>query len=293
MSIDFERIKREHPCSQVVSRYVTIQKKHGKYWGLCPFHEDTNATNFGVFMGKDGYERFYCFACHEGGDVVDFVAAIERCTKAEAAERIEGKALPDVGRYTPKPLPKSQASVWTPIIPVPLDAAPYKPELTYIPDSGKLKNWDSIMERLDPYHDAEGRLICWVIRIRKPDGGKACPTVTYCSGPKGERKWCAKRMDPPYPLMGLDSLAMYPNRYVLLVEGERCKIEHDENCPQSKFGGPLYLGVTWLGGAAAVDKVDWSPLYGRKFDMFPDDDEPGRRAMKRIYDILIEKAGTG
>jgi hypothetical protein len=296
MSIDFERVKREYPCSTVVSRYVTIEKKHGRFWGLCPFHDDHKPTNFGVFMGNDGYERWYCFACHEGGDVIDFVAAIERCTKAEAVERITGDNMPRVGEFTPKPLAKSEASAWQPIIPVPLDAPPYKPELTYVPDSGKLKDW-SRYERLDAYRDADGALICWVIRLRLSDGEKACPTVTFCEGPGGERKWAAKRMDPPYPLMGLDDLAAYRGRWVLIHEGERCKVEHDENCPEAENGGPKMLAVTWLGGAATVDKVDWSPLYGRCWYTSPDDDEPGRRAMKRVHEILtenaVEKAGTG
>jgi hypothetical protein len=296
MTADFKRIQRDHRCNQVVSRYVTITKMAGKFWGHCPFHEDTTPTNFRVYAA-DGVEWFYCAGCHEGGDCIDFVAAIERCTKAQAAERIVDDFLPAVGEFTPNPVSAAEASAWRPIIPVPVDAPPYKPELTYIPELGRLKNWSSAMSRLDPYHDAEGRLICWVISIRLAGNMEAAPTITYCAGPKGERKWAAKRMDPPWPLMGLDDLARYPKRHVLIHPNERSKVAHDENSPPSEFGGPAMIGVTWLGGPTAVKRVDWSPLAPRigagKINFFPQDNEDGRRAMKQVYEMLIEKAGTG
>lgn len=294
MPLDFDRVREQYSCAEIVSRYVVIEKKRGgnQLWGLCPFHDDTRATNFNVYRGKDGTERFRCFACHEGGDVIDFVAAIERCTKPEAVEIIVGNSMPNVGEYTPKKLPPNETSAWEPIIPVPDDAPPYKPELTFNPTNGKLRNYRSVMERMDPYRDANGKLMFWVVKLRFPDGGKACPQVTYCVGPGGERKWCAKRMDPPYPLMGLDDLAQYPLRHVIIVEGEKCKTEHDENCPPSPNGGPLFVCVTWLGGTDCVEKVDWTPLIGRKNSYYADDDEPGRRAMNKIFDI-VEKDGTG
>jgi len=287
-------VREQYPCSQVVSRYVIIEKKRGgpQLWGLCPFHDDTKATNFNVYMGKDGIERFRCFACHEGGDVIDFVAAIERCTKPEAVEIIIGNSMPDVGEYKPKPLPPNQISAWKPIIPVPDDAPPYKPELTFNPNNGKLRNYKSIMERMDPYRDSDGRLMFWVVKLRFHDGGKACPQVTFCTGPKAEKKWCAKRMDAPYPLMGLDDLAKYPTRHVIVVEGEKCKAMHDEHCPKSPLGGPLFVAVTWLGGTDCVEKVDWSPLVERKITYYSDTDEVGRKAMKDIFN-KIEKDGTG
>ena len=294
MSIEFDEVRKQYPCSQVVSRYVVIEKRRGgpQLWGLCPFHDDTRATNFNVYMGKDGIERFRCFACHEGGDVIDFVSAIEHCTKPEAVKLITGDAMPNVGEYKPKPLPPNQTSAWEPIMPVPDDAPPYKPEITFVPHNGKLKNYLSIMERMDVYRDENGKVLFWVVKLRFKDGGKACPQVTYCAGPKGERKWCAKRMEAPYPLMGLDDLATYPARQVIIVEGEKCKTMHDEYCPEYPSGGPMFLAITWLGGCDCIDKVDWSPLAGRKVNYYEDDDDPGRIAMKEIH-TLIEKSGTG
>lgn len=296
MSLEFEDVRRQYSCAEIVSRYVVIQKRGSgnQLWGICPFHDDKRPTNFNVYRAKDDIERFRCFACHEGGDVIDFVSLIERCTKPEAVKIIVGNAMPNVGEYKPKKLPPNQTSAWKPIIPVPDDAPTYKPELTFVPDSGRAKNYKPILERMDPYRDAEGKLMFWVVKLRFPDGGKACPQVCYCAGPKGERKWCAKRMEPPYPLMGLDDLAAYPTRHVMIVEGEKCKTSHDENCPENASGGPAFISVSWLGGSDCVEKVDWSPLVGRKNNYYSDNDTPGRQAMDRIFEIVeIEKSGTG
>ena len=293
MSIDFDRIRAQFKCSDIVARYCPdMFKKGSQYWAICPFHDDHRATNFNVYLGKDGIERWRCFACQDGGDVIDFVSAIECCTKAEAVERISGERLPAVGDFKPKPIQPDKSSAWTPIVPVPDDAPPYKPELTYNPRASKLRNYVPIMERMDAYRGSDGKLLFWVVRLRFKDGEKACPVVSYCVGPGGEKKWCARRMESPYPLMGLDDLALYPGRHVMIVSGEKCKADHDVNCTEHKDGGPMFVGITWLGGDDAVEKADWSPLAGRKFQTYADDDESGRRAMKKIHG-LIEKSGTG
>lgn len=286
MTIDFDRVRHEYTCVSVIGRYLTdLNKKGPRYWALCPFHDDTHADNFNIYVAKDSIERWRCFACGEAGDVVDFVARIEQCTKPEAVERITGQSLPAVGDFKRPKLKKNATPSWVPIVPVPDDAPEYQPELTFNPNSNKLVNYAHFMTRLDPYLDAEGKLMFYVIRRDFPDGEKVTPCISYCKGPKGEMKWCARRIDPPFPLMGLDSLAKYPNKYVTLVSGEKCKMESD-------IHSPALVNVTWLGGDNAVDKTDWTPLIGRHVTYFGDWDESGRRAAKVAFNT-IEKNGTG
>jgi len=47
--------------------------------------------------------------------------------------------------------------------------------------------------------------------------------------------------------------------------------------------------VTWPGGSGAVEFVDWSPLEGRRVVLWPDADEPGRKCMARIAEILTSR----
>lgn len=65
-------------------------KQAAEYYGLkvsrngmtcCPFHEDRHQS-----MKVD--ERYYCFGCHETGDVIDFTAKLFGLTPYEAAKKL-------------------------------------------------------------------------------------------------------------------------------------------------------------------------------------------------------------
>lgn len=284
---DLIRLKELNPLPNVAARYIPgLTKRGNKYWGLCPFHDDHRATNFNIYCGRDGEWRFRCFACQEHGDVFDFVAAYEGCTIADAIEMLKRESLPDVGTVTPKQLPPSESELWTPIIPVPDDAPVYDPKKTYNPNRGRMVNYGYCLDRLDPYFDADENLLCWVARMVYEDGQKICPTITYCKGPNGKKQWVAKRMDPPYPLQGLDALAQHPSKHVILVSGEKVKSAIDGFIPDK------FVVVSWLGGDDAVKNVDFTPLQGRKVTYWEDADHSGRRAMNYAYK-QIEKNGTG
>ena len=61
----------------------------------------------------------------------------------------------------------------------------------------------------------------------------------------------------------------------MLVEGEKTADIAEELFPQ-------HVLVTWPGGANSVDGVDWHPLQGRDVTIWPDADEPGKRAAEEI-----------
>ncbi len=59
----------------IVKRYVPSLKKKGKnYIGLCPFHKE-KTPSFSVSPDK---QIFYCFGCHTGGNVFNFISRMER-----------------------------------------------------------------------------------------------------------------------------------------------------------------------------------------------------------------------
>lgn len=78
----FTFIKSRISITEVVQEYVTL-KKMGLYLkGRCPFHHERT----GSFTVSPHREIFYCFGCHKGGDVVNFIAAVEHCTPLEAVK---------------------------------------------------------------------------------------------------------------------------------------------------------------------------------------------------------------
>ena len=88
-----ERVTERTDIYSVVSRYVPLTQKSGRYWGRCPFHNEKTAS-FSVSADKG---LFYCFGCGAGGNVFKFLSLIENITYFEAvklqAERL-GIELP-------------------------------------------------------------------------------------------------------------------------------------------------------------------------------------------------------
>ena len=67
------QVRERSDIHSVVSRYVALNQRGGKYWGLCPFHNE-KTPSFSVDAGKG---LFYCFGCHTGGNVFKFLSLIE------------------------------------------------------------------------------------------------------------------------------------------------------------------------------------------------------------------------
>ena len=67
---------------QVVSRYVQLNPKGGRYWGLCPFHGEKTPS----FSVNPQRQMYYCFGCHAGGSAITFVMEMEHLDFMEAVK---------------------------------------------------------------------------------------------------------------------------------------------------------------------------------------------------------------
>ncbi len=78
----------------VIGSYVSLNKRGRLYTALCPFHNE-KTPSFTVYPDTN---NFYCFGCHEGGDVISFIMKYENLEFIEAvrllAERA-GMTMPD------------------------------------------------------------------------------------------------------------------------------------------------------------------------------------------------------
>ena len=80
---DFVSAVRERSdIYEVVSRYVPLTMKNGRFWACCPFHDEKTAS-FSITPEKGMY---YCFGCHEGGNVFNFISKMEHITYFEAVK---------------------------------------------------------------------------------------------------------------------------------------------------------------------------------------------------------------
>ena len=76
----------------VVSSYVALSRKGGNYFGLCPFHNEKTGS-FSVAPDKQIY---YCFGCHHGGGVIQFVMEIENLDFPNAVRFLAKRANMEV-----------------------------------------------------------------------------------------------------------------------------------------------------------------------------------------------------
>jgi DNA primase len=83
-----ERVKQQADIVRVIGEYVRLKKTGKDFSGLCPFHQE-KTPSFAVSPTK---QMYYCFGCHEGGDVFKFVMAMDRCEFPEAVRTVAEKS---------------------------------------------------------------------------------------------------------------------------------------------------------------------------------------------------------
>jgi len=91
-----QQVRDHSDVVELVGRTVTLKRAGRNYKGLCPFH-DEKTPSFNVNPDRQSY---YCFGCHEGGDVFSFLMKIEGLSFGEAvraAARDCGIAVPETG----------------------------------------------------------------------------------------------------------------------------------------------------------------------------------------------------
>lgn len=74
--------------ASLASEYVSLSPKGGRLWGCCPFHTE-KTPSFSVIPDKQFY---YCFGCHKGGGVINFMMEIENLPYVDAVKRLAERA---------------------------------------------------------------------------------------------------------------------------------------------------------------------------------------------------------
>ena len=83
-----ETVKQQAGIVRIIGDYIKLKKAGAQnYSGLCPFHGE-KTPSFNVHATKQFY---YCFGCHETGDVFKFIQKIENITFPEAVRVVAQK----------------------------------------------------------------------------------------------------------------------------------------------------------------------------------------------------------
>lgn len=85
--VDFAAIKQSVPLAPLLRWYQVRLRRSGRdqYRGGCPIHRGEGHDAFHANLTKN---VFHCFSCGARGTVLDFVAAMDRCSLREAALKL-------------------------------------------------------------------------------------------------------------------------------------------------------------------------------------------------------------
>lgn len=195
---NIDQIKSSVRIEDVAGGYVNLLRCGKLFKGLCPFHDDHHPS----LIVDPQKQTFACYACGEHGDVIAFVQKMERCSFAEATERLDtkgnithplsplerGKVTPNAtkadtennGRFFHSLLPYACGD--SELTPVYLDF-----EVGVSPGMVP-KEWYAMRGRvIFPIRDEEGGLIGFAAR-KQPDGDPDEPKYRNTSVEEGYRK---------------------------------------------------------------------------------------------------------
>ena len=77
-----------NPIEEVVGQYVELKRKGGRLFGLCPFHGEKTPS----FSVSPEAQLYYCFGCHKGGGVINFIMETEGLNYPDAVRFLANRA---------------------------------------------------------------------------------------------------------------------------------------------------------------------------------------------------------
>lgn len=272
MPIDVDALRRDHPPSAVVGRYIKLEADGHEFKACCPFHKEKTPS----FYVIDDKQLIHCFGCGFSGDVIDFTMRYEDVGFKDACERLGAQPGEMRAVQTERVAPESSLE-------------PVQAEDEDLPRKGeKVTLWNP--KRLSwptwrpsmvfPYRDDIGRVIGAVLRVEMDGGHKITPQirlsqfkvpVTDKDGvihDAGTVTWALWSFDRPRPLYGLENLG---------ADGEVMVLEGEKKADLARKLG--FEAVAWPGGANGHPHVDWTPLKGRALLLWGDADQEGEHAM--------------
>ncbi len=95
-----EQVRNANDITEVIGEYVQLERRGRNFLGLCPFHAE-KTPSFNVNPEK---QLYYCFGCHAGGTVFNFVMETQKISFPEAVRALAMRAnipLPETAAKSP------------------------------------------------------------------------------------------------------------------------------------------------------------------------------------------------
>ena len=261
--------------SQIISRDLKIHQKGGsRYEALCPWHSDTKPS----LQIHDNKNLFKCFVCGKGGrGAVSYIMQTRNLSYQQSLQLLKTD-------YNSIDFEEEITS---------------EEEIKYCLPTDRFKK-PSFQHYIygDPtniyeYRNLEGRLLGYTCRYNIEDGGKIVLPYNYIIiGDNPE--WIFKGFKTPSLPYKAELINQHPKAIICIVEGEKAADYGLKNCKNTIF-------LSWVGGANAINNIDWSCLKDRHVILIPDHDKeakdnngnlkpiylrPGNKAMLDIASLI-------
>ncbi len=272
--IDFQDIAMSASLPDLATKAGIFLKQNGReYQGLCIFHQE-KTPSFQIYPSRKGGWNFICFGCGQKGNAIDFCMEAYGVSAKEAANIIAGdEAAAKISAHPLNP-PKNcydNLQIGRP----PDDAYRFKIGIKSCKVFNAKRNkfvqyTPKLVHNITDKHDS---LLGHVLRI-EIENKKLTPSIFWALDKNtGQEFWANMPYPGQRPLYGLGKLYQYPERQVILCEGEKTRDAAD------RLLGDKLVAVSWLGGTNATHKAYWQSLTGRSIILFPDLDDVGKLAM--------------
>jgi len=253
--IDFDKINSDLLGNYlaVLQEWLPNGKKIGPNWCVGSLAGESGTSL--KIHARTGVWKDFASDEKGGSDPVSLYAALHGLSQADAARALSGQAVPvQAVKSTPA---RDDDDEYDPITDPPED----------MPDP-------KVSGQRYEYQTEDGRTLGYVCRIDS-DSGKTYRPRTPWYDDEGRIVWRWKGFVCPRPLYGMQLLPLHPQAVVVIVEGEKC-------ADALRTLDPTTPVLTWPGGSGGVAHVNWEPLRGRRVILWPDADEPGRKAVVDI-----------
>ena len=139
MSDNFaQTVKQQTDAVRVVGEYLKLRKSGANWSALCPFHKEKS----GSFYLYPANATFYCFGCHEHGDVFTFVMKMESISFPEAVRAVATKMnIPLPKREFSSPQEAKEAGLRKQLIDVHEAATQYFQQSLQSPEAARAREY--------------------------------------------------------------------------------------------------------------------------------------------------------
>ncbi len=272
---DIFKLAREAITPGLIQSYIpglTLSGDGRELTGCAPCRDDKHPS----FSINTGTGAWFDHATGDGGSFTDLVARIKGLEPLEAAKLIAGEP----------PSPQNRVSFTRPKRPNGIDAC--KADLPFLQAWLSKPGYRDNLGTLQALYTYPLDIPPWPFVVARfaRDGGKLIMPYYLTKTKEGWKSGYPPQYgDGGRPLYRRGGSGSLWAGKVFIVEGEKCA-----DAIASMSGA---VAVTWAGGCNAADKSDWTLFQDGNFQdgnsriiLWPDNDEPGLKAMKKIAGIL-------